>query len=165
MFENLKAAKAAGVTLTGLKGPSAPSGFRAWSCVINLNGQKVGSANASDVKPGINLVLDEGVLQQIVDALKGGGFKLDLTKTHKRSPSTDTPRGFINQAVAQIADEMDLAKQLKLAARTQTLVLLRSSPEKATVFAERFTPAVKARLIAQYGNDIVEFVNESLKGV
>jgi hypothetical protein len=165
MFENLKAAKAAGVTLTGLKGPSAPSSFRAWSCVINLNGQKVGSANASDVKPGINLVIDEVVLQQIVDALKGGGFQLDLTKMHKRSPSTDTPRGFVNLAVAQIADEMDLVKQLKIAARTQTLVLLKSNPDKATVFAEPFTRDVKTRLIAKYGNDIAEFVNESLKGL
>ncbi len=163
MFENLKAAKAVGVTLSGLKGPSAESGHRAWAAEILFYGAKVGSASGSDIKREINL--DDRLMQQMVDVLKAGGFKIDATKQTRRSSNTDTARGYMSLAVAQIADEMDLVKELKVAARSQTLVLLRSAPAKATVFGERFTPDVKARLSAQYGDDIIEFVNESLKGL
>lgn len=164
MFENLKAAKAVGVTLSGLKGPSAESGHRAWAADILFYGAKVGSASGSDIKREINLI-DDALMQQMVDVLKAGGFKIDATKPTKRSSTADTARGYMSLAVAQIADEMDLVKELKVAARSQTLVLLRSAPAKATVFGERFTPDVKARLSAQYGDDIIEFVNESLKGL
>ncbi|MDF9779064.1 hypothetical protein [Pseudomonas baetica] len=165
MFENLKAAKAVGVTLSGMKGPSAESGHRAWAADILFYGAKVGSASGSDIKREINLIIDDALMQQMVDVLKAGGFKIDATKQTKRSSTTDTARGYMSLAVAQIADEMDLVKELKAAARTQTLVLLRSAPAKATVFGERFTPDVKARLSAKYGDDIIEFVNESLKGL
>jgi hypothetical protein len=104
-------------------------------------------------------------MQQMIDVLKGGGFKLDLTHLPKRMPGLETAHGFMSMAVAQIADEMDLVKELKISARTQTLVVLRSDPKKATVFSEPFSQEVKARLSAQYGDDILEFVNESLKGL
>ncbi|MGF7110720.1 hypothetical protein QF017_000189 [Pseudomonas laurylsulfatiphila] len=165
MFKNLKAAKAVGVTLAGLKGPSAASGHRAWSADILFYGAKVGTASGSDIKREINLIIDDALMQQMVDVLKDGGFKIDAAKQTKRSSTSDTARGYMSLAVAQIADEMDLAKELKAAARTQTLVLLRSAPAKATVFGERFTPEVKARLSDQYGDDIIEFLNESLKGL
>lgn len=165
MFENLKAAKAVGVTLSNLKGPSAPSSHRAWACDVLFYGAKVGSASGSDIKREISLVIDEKLMQQMVDVLKGGSFKLDLTHLPKRTPGLGTPHGFMSLAIAQIADEMDLAKELKISARTQTLVVMRATPDKVTVFSEPYSHDVKARLSAQYGDDITEFVNESLKGI
>ncbi|MGE8063739.1 hypothetical protein [Pseudomonas sp. NPDC089569] len=165
MFENLKAAKAVGVTLSGLKGPSAESGHRSWTAHILFYGARVGNASGSDIKREIKLIIDDALMQQMVDVLKAGGFRIDATKPAKRSFDTNTARGYMSLAVAQIADEMDQVKELKVAARSQTLILLRSAPTKVTVFGERFTPAVKARLSAQYGDDLIEFVNEALKGL
>ncbi|HCL4131004.1 TPA: hypothetical protein N2C61_002090 [Pseudomonas aeruginosa] len=165
MFESLKAANNAKLTLAKLKGPSAPSSHRAWSCDIMFEGQKVGSASGDDLRQDLKLDLDNELPGRIIAALKSNGFALDLSKKPRDSIQPDTPANFMRLAIAQIADEMDLVKELKVSARTQTLVLMRSDPTKVAVFKETYSEAVKERLVAQYGDELMEVVNESLKGL
>ena len=165
MFENLKAANQALLTLAKLKGPSAPSSHRAWSCDIMFEGQKVGSASGDDLGKELKLDLDSHLQDRIIAAIKAKGFVLDLSKKSRDSIQPDTPTNFMRLAIAQLADEMDLAKELKVSARTQTLVLMRSDPTKVAVFKEAYSEAMKSRLVAQYGDDLIEIVNESLKGL
>lgn len=165
MFENLKAAKAAKLTLARLKGPSAPSSHRVWSCDILFYGAQVGRASGNDLTRELKVELDEHLQQQIIQVLQEHNFKLDLSKTPRHSIQPNTPTNFMRMAIAQMADEMDLVRELKVSARTQTLVLMRSDLTKVAVFKEPFTAAVKARLLDQFGDELVEFVNESLQGL
>lgn len=165
MFESLKAANQASFTLSKLKGPSAPSSHRAWSCEIQFEGLKVGSASGDDLGQELKLDLNPEIQARISDALKANGFVLDLSKKPRDTIQPDSISNFLRLAIAQIADEMDLVKELKVSARTQTLALMRSDPSKVAVFKEPYSTSVKARLVEQYGDELLEVVNESLKGL
>lgn len=164
MFENLKAAASARLTLANSKGPSGLDKDQTWSSDIRFYGAKVGSVTGKAGFTGITVKLNEELQDQIIEKLKAAGFKIDATHL---PPGYDTgsSAGFMGAAIAQIADEIDLAKELRISARTQTLVMLRSSPGKATVFAERYSAVVKQKLREQYGDDLVEIINESLTGL
>lgn len=164
MFESLRTATTAQLTLANSKGPSGLDKEQTWSADIRFYGAKVGTATGKVGVKGITINLNEALQEQIIEKLKAAAFQIDR-KLLPEGYDLDTSRGFMGAAIAQIADEMDLAKELRISARTQTLVVLRSIPGKATVFAERYSAEVKNKLQEQYGDDLVEIINESLAGL
>lgn len=165
MFESLRAAKAAQLTLSNIKGPGSRAGHRAWSCTILFFGAIVGSAAGSDRANEFTLVLNKGLQEQIIEHLKLHGFSLDLTKVPPESITPITPSNFMRLAIAQIADEMDIVKELREAAAKATLAIIASRPGKVEVFPYNFSPEVKEDLIKTYGEGNIEILNESIKGL
>lgn len=165
MFENLKAAYNAKLTLGNLADGRGRKGSRTWSCDILFYGARVGRANGDELARELNVAIDEQLQNQIIDALKSNGFKLDLTKTPRHSIHPDSPANFMRLAIAQIADEFELAQELKLLARDHTLVLIPSRGTKVAVYDVPFSVELKAELIEKFGPETIEFVNEELKGI
>lgn len=161
MFEALKAANAAKLTLSNMQGPASEDEHRRWSCTLLFYGVAVGSASGSDQNE-FTVTLNEGLQAQIIDALQDKGFALDLSKVPPNSIRPDTDANWMRLAIAQIADERDLARELQTAARTQTLAVLSESPDKVLVLAVPFTQVVKDELQAKYGAGKIEFLNETL---
>lgn len=165
MFESLRAAKAAQLTLTNMKGPGTRAQHRAWSCTLLFFGAIVGSASGSDRKNEFILVLNKGVQDQIIENLKKHGFELDFTNIPSNSIGPSTPSNYMRLAIAQIADEMDIVREIRAAATSQTLVVFAAAPGKVEVYPYKFTPDVKANLQKAYGEKTFEILNESILGL
>lgn len=165
MFESLRAAKAAKLTLGNVNGPSASPGNREWSCSLLFFGAIVGSASGSERNREFTLVLNKGLQEQIIDNLLKHGFTLDLTKIPKNAIRPTNPTDFMRLAIAQIADEMDVVRELREATAKSTLVVLTSKPGKVEVFPYIYTPEVKKALLEAYGESEIEILNETIKGL
>lgn len=164
MFENLKAAKAVRLTLSNLQGPDSSDKDMNWSCDVLFYSAKIGSAHGQKGLMNIKVDINDGLQEQITGLLKGQDFKISAAGL-AQVIDLDQPKNFMALAIEQIADELDLAKQLAAQAHNQTLVLLHSSPESAIVFSEPYSPSVKQRLQEQYGEDLLCVINESLVGI
>ncbi|QHF00707.1 hypothetical protein LCG56_28535 (plasmid) [Pseudomonas cannabina pv. alisalensis] len=165
MFESLRAAKAAKLTLGNVKGPSGSPGNREWSCSLLFFGAIVGSASGSEIDRKFTLVLNKGLQEQIIENLVKHGFTLDLTNIPKNAIQPINTSNFMRLAIAQIADEMDIVKELREVAAKSTLVVFNSAPGKVKVFPYVYTPEVKKGLIGSYGESEIEILNETIKGL
>ncbi|WP_323601161.1 hypothetical protein [Pseudomonas putida] len=163
MFEALRAARAAKITLSNMTGPATRAEHRAWSCTILFYGAIVGSASGSARKNEFTLVLNKGLQDQIIQNLKSKGFELDLSKIPKSAIKPDTPTNYMCLAIAQIADEMDLVKELKAQATAATLVVFKADAGKVEVFPLTYSQKVKDDLVKRYGAENFEILNESIK--
>lgn len=165
MFESLRAAKAAQLTLSNIKGPASRAENRAWSCTILFFGAIVGSASGSDKNNEFTLVLNKGLQEQIIQHLKQHGFELDLTNIPSNAISPSAPSNFMRLAIAQIADEMDLVKEIRAATANATLAIIAANPGKVEVFPYPYSAEVRASLIETYGEANIEILNEAIRGL
>lgn len=165
MFQSLRAAKAAKFTLGNVQGPSTGPGNREWSCSLLFFGVIVGSASGSERNREFTLVLNKGLQEQIIENLVKHGFTLDFSKVPKNAIQATNPTDFMRLAVAQIADEMDMVRELREATAKSTLAVLKSAPGKVEVFPYMYTPDVKKGLVETYGESEIEILNETIKGL
>lgn len=165
MFEALRAANAAKFTLGNAKGPSAKPGHREWSCSLLFFGAIVGSASGSERNREFTLVLNKGLQEQIIENLVKHGFALDLTKIPRNAIRPTNPTDFMRLAIAQIADEMDMVRELREATAKSTLAVLKSAPGKIEVFPYIYSAEVKKGLVESYGESEIEILNETIKGL
>lgn len=163
MFESLRAANRARFTLSELSPPTGKPGQRAWSCNLQFFGVTVGSASATEGPNEFILVIHKGLQEQILDNLKAHGFTLDLSKTPAGAIRPDTSANHLRLAIAQIADEMDMVKELKQQALTKTLVVESSQPEKVVVYPTPYSRSMKSALLKQHPAGDIEILNETLQ--
>lgn len=163
MFESLRAAKRASFTLSELSPPTGKPGQRAWSCSLQFFGVTVGSASATEGPNEFTLVIHKGLQEQILDTLKAHGFNLDLSKIPAGAIRPDTSTNSMRLAIAQIADEMDMVRELKQQAMANTLVVDSSQPEKVVVYATPFSRSIKAELLKKHPAGNIEILNETLQ--
>lgn len=165
MFEALRAANAAKLTLSNMKGPASRTEHRSWSCTILFYGAIVGSASGSARKNEFILVLNKGLQDQIIQTLLNHGFELDLGKIPKAAIRPTSPTNFMRLAIAQIADEMDMVKELREATSKATLAIIATDPGKVEVFPYPYSQEIKDELLKNYGPANIEILNESIKGL
>ena len=160
-FKNLEAAKKANVQVKSYSRTETHRGV-AWSCNVYLDGKKLGMVS-NDGSGGMTRV-DIGIdlQKQVVDALKAASYQLELTLGNCVLDEPDTVDDWFEFAVGQMGDEVYELKAYKRRAKTHTFVEKRTPPFFAEYKAQD-TPATRAVLQRQLGQDLVRFMNDTIK--
>jgi hypothetical protein len=119
----------------------------AWSCDLYLNGTK----SAHVFNPG-----DGGYT-------RFHWLKPELEPSFQQYVKT-TPHEDGEALVCHLCDQIDTKKRLKRLCSKKTVVKMKGSEDGVySTFKTPFTPQFKDRLVKQYGDQIVEFVNETVQ--
>lgn len=160
---NLKAAKTSGVQVKSFKMLETNRGI-AWSCSVSLDGKKLGLV--SNDGSGGETRFDFGADQQKQAAtqLKNAGYKLELTIGEVTIEEPEDGQEWLDFALSQIGDELADLKRYKSKAKQGVYFEKKTAPTFAYVKGPD-TEAFKAQIKAHYGDNLVRFLNDEIRGL
>ncbi|QCY09400.1 hypothetical protein [Pseudomonas sp. MPC6] len=160
-YENIKAIRAAGVTLKGYSESETHRGL-AWSCKVYYQ-NKVGLVSNSGTG-GITAchVPSEKILS-IVNDLKLNGYKLTLDLAGHEGIEPTEPGEWFVDAITQMVDEVARLRQLKRLVKTHLIIRQHSSENEFSFYKVVPSDASKARLVRQLGSDLIDFMNDEIQ--
>lgn len=154
-YENIKAFRAAGLTLKGYSESETERGL-AWSCKVYSDNKKIGLVSNSGAGGVTFSDVPHDKQNLIVEQLKSNGYKLTLDVE---------PCTWFVDAVTQMVDEVARLRQLKRLVKTHLIIRQHSSDNEFSFYKVAPSAASRARLVRQLGSDLICFMNDEIQGL
>ena len=163
MLSNLNAISAARIRLRDLNMQELPEGI-AWSCIVYLNGKRLGSIQDHGEDHPLTIGLDESQVQALAGALRKQGYKLNTEAAGRIDIDNDNE--YLGQVLPQMADEVEWFNKAKGLLKSNTLFRIKGDVDETfRVVLAPYSDKTQATLRQLYGDDLELILNTQLRGV